>query len=207
MPAFDLRGCDSPAQPLPPPSARHQFLEHTWTSLEECDVCGRTLLGLTRQGLRCRVCGLRAHRACEHSGASLPQHRCRPPLPPLAPTPSAFTACSSSALVPVATLSPGDEAGFGGGQSLGLYRSGVTPASSMDSGVEGAGGTSDAFAFEPTSVFEQELEEQFDASSEEAPLLLVWCVASFSFHSFVCSVHSDGTRDEPQLDSKYSTPL
>ena len=159
MPAVELRGSDAPAQPLPPPSARHQFLEHSWTAIDECvcDVCGRTLFGLTRQGLRCRVCGLRAHRACEHSGASLPQHRCRPPAP-----------CSST------PASAATQSAFPNQQNQNQYApSGMsmTPGSSMDSGVEGAG-----FAFEPTSVFEQELDEQFDASTEEAPLLLVWCV-------------------------------
>ena len=43
---------------------RHEFRIHSWTRPAYCNVCHGLLVGLTRQGLRCDMCGCQAHRKC-----------------------------------------------------------------------------------------------------------------------------------------------
>jgi len=46
----------------------HILQEHTYTTPQSCDVCKKPMLGLVRQGLTCRACGLQCHRYCAQYG-------------------------------------------------------------------------------------------------------------------------------------------
>lgn len=52
-------------------SKDHDLKENNFSSIQRCHMCGRFLLGLQRQGLQCRVCGLCCHRQC--AAGSLPR--------------------------------------------------------------------------------------------------------------------------------------
>lgn len=63
-------------------------MERSFGYCEKCDVCELVLLGLTRQGLQCKLCGLRAHRSCARAGPPLCQYAVSPE--PIAPAISPF---------------------------------------------------------------------------------------------------------------------
>lgn len=44
--------------------SNHQLSIYSFTSLQECCVCGTYLLGIIQQGCQCRVCGMCCHRRC-----------------------------------------------------------------------------------------------------------------------------------------------
>ena len=46
----------------------HHFLLHTVSKLTDCDMCGRPLLGILHQCMRCQECGLAVHRCCASTG-------------------------------------------------------------------------------------------------------------------------------------------
>jgi len=50
------------SQPLLAPP--HQFAIHTYHKATTCDECGNFLVGMQRQGLNCRSCGMNVHEMC-----------------------------------------------------------------------------------------------------------------------------------------------
>ncbi|XP_033927728.1 RAS guanyl-releasing protein 2-like [Melopsittacus undulatus] len=58
----------------PPPGPPHSFVGSSPLRPIACSHCGRTIWGLHRPGLKCRICGLRCHTSCR----SLLLARCRP---------------------------------------------------------------------------------------------------------------------------------
>lgn len=51
-------------QHLPPKPKSHQFLVRTFSSPTKCNHCTSLMVGLTRQGVVCEVCGFACHMAC-----------------------------------------------------------------------------------------------------------------------------------------------
>lgn len=49
---------------LPPKPKSHQFLVRTFSSPTKCNHCTSLMVGLTRQGVVCEVCGFACHMAC-----------------------------------------------------------------------------------------------------------------------------------------------
>ncbi|XP_046676035.1 serine/threonine-protein kinase Genghis Khan isoform X4 [Homalodisca vitripennis] len=49
---------------LPPKPKHHQFLVRTFSSPTKCNHCTSLMVGLTRQGVVCEVCGFACHMAC-----------------------------------------------------------------------------------------------------------------------------------------------
>ncbi|XP_075583425.1 RAS guanyl-releasing protein 2-like [Pelecanus crispus] len=81
--------------PPPPPGPPHHFEESSPLRPAACRHCRRLILGLPRQGLKCRGCGLRCHAQCRE----LLRLECRrraqsvaepPPAPP-GPPPRSFS--------------------------------------------------------------------------------------------------------------------
>ncbi|CAH1775219.1 unnamed protein product [Owenia fusiformis] len=46
------------------PATDHSFVEYSFSSLQQCHLCEKFLLGLMRQGYQCQECGLCCHRQC-----------------------------------------------------------------------------------------------------------------------------------------------
>eukprot|EP00794_Sanderia_malayensis_P008009 gene8008-8868_t len=46
----------------------HRLYEHTFTTVQGCDVCGKGMFGLVRQGFICNGCGIQCHRHCAQYG-------------------------------------------------------------------------------------------------------------------------------------------
>lgn len=51
-------------QHLTPKPKSHQFLVRTFSSPTKCNHCTSLMVGLTRQGVVCEVCGFACHTAC-----------------------------------------------------------------------------------------------------------------------------------------------
>lgn len=49
----------------------HSLLEHTFTTVQVCDVCRKWIFGLIRQGLMCAACGIQCHRRCSQYGLTI----------------------------------------------------------------------------------------------------------------------------------------
>jgi len=47
-----------------------KLYEHTFTTLQNCDICNKSMFGIFRQGLMCAVCGAQCHPPCAYT--SLP---------------------------------------------------------------------------------------------------------------------------------------
>ena len=54
----------------------HHFLVATITTIQECNVCSRPLLGIMQQGLICKVCGVTVHRQCSYLGLPACNSKC-----------------------------------------------------------------------------------------------------------------------------------
>ncbi|CAM9482495.1 unnamed protein product [Chrysoparadoxa australica] len=61
-----------------PLSKVHAFQLYSFGTPTFCDVCGRMLLGLVNQGVRCAQCGMKVHSTCQHTVVTR-DHVCRAP--------------------------------------------------------------------------------------------------------------------------------
>lgn len=68
------QGIPAPTMVGPKPKS-HQFLIRTFTSPLKCNHCTSLMVGLTRQGVVCEVCGFACHMHCKEK------------VPPLCPVP------------------------------------------------------------------------------------------------------------------------
>ncbi|EGT35185.1 hypothetical protein CAEBREN_28859 [Caenorhabditis brenneri] len=60
-----------PAAPVSTPSGLpHTLIEHSYRQFTVCKVCDHLLVGLVKQGLKCRDCGVNVHRKCAMELAS-----------------------------------------------------------------------------------------------------------------------------------------
>ena len=74
---LDLHNKPSHLPPhLPPKPKSHQFLVRTFSSPTKCSHCTSLMVGLTRQGVVCEVCGFACHIGCCEK------------VPPICPVPS-----------------------------------------------------------------------------------------------------------------------
>ncbi|XP_065069881.1 phosphatidylinositol 3-kinase regulatory subunit alpha-like [Rhopilema esculentum] len=46
----------------------HVMTEHTFTTIQACDICQKFMFGLVRQGFICTACGIQCHRYCAQYG-------------------------------------------------------------------------------------------------------------------------------------------
>ena len=42
----------------------HTFVIHTYTKPTKCHFCGKMLMGVIKQGVKCKDCGYNAHKKC-----------------------------------------------------------------------------------------------------------------------------------------------
>jgi len=64
LPKFLAKSSLSKSQSAPLLAPPHQFAIHTYHTATKCDECGNFMVGVQRQGLNCRSCGMNVHAIC-----------------------------------------------------------------------------------------------------------------------------------------------